>query len=39
MLQFEVWRRRGGERDLMLIHTERFDYFYGFRKFVTTLKD
>lgn len=39
MMQFTVWVRRDGERDLMLMHTDRYDYLYGFNKFVTTLKD
>ncbi len=39
MLQFAVWRRRGGERDLMVINTYKWDYFYGFSRFIKTLKD
>ncbi len=39
MQQFAVWHRRGGERDLMVMHTDRYDYLYGFNRFIKTLKD
>lgn len=39
MLQFTVWYRRGGERDLMVANTDRWDYFYGFSRFIKTLEN